>query len=64
MSYWMCTVCDYVFESEAPTEECPSCGGKCVFADVSCYIPECGGPDNLNQELIARRVREAKEGKI
>ena len=61
MSYWMCMECDYVFEAGTPGEECPSCHAKCVFADVTCYIPDCGGPEHLDTQLVAQRSREFKK---
>ena len=63
MNYWMCSECDYVFEAEVPPETCPSCHNKCTFSDVSCYIPECGGPDHLNQKMVAQKAAEAKRKK-
>ena len=57
MSWWICSECDYVFEAEAPPETCPECHSKCVFSDVTCYIPECGGPGsgNLNPEVFRKK---------
>ncbi|MDO8443227.1 MAG: hypothetical protein Q7S81_03175 [bacterium] len=60
MNYWMCSDCSYVFDAEDPPEKCPSCGGKCTFTNVTCYIPECGGPDHLDPRLVAQRAREAR----
>jgi rubredoxin len=36
-----------------PPETCPSCKKKCEFVDVSCYTPDCGGPDsgNINPDI-------------
>ena len=62
MNYWMCNECNYVFEAETPPEACPGCHGKCTFSNVTCYIPECGGPDHLDQRLVAQRVRESGKG--
>ncbi len=44
MPYWKCDKCGYSFQEEAPPKDaiCPSCGNKCTFKDVTCYIPECG----------------------
>lgn len=64
MNYWMCAECNYVFAAESTSEECPNCHQKCTFTDVTCYIPECGGPDHLDTRLIAQRARQkAKEFK-
>ncbi|MBN1367765.1 MAG: hypothetical protein JW967_07550 [Dehalococcoidales bacterium] len=61
MSWWICSECDYVMEAEVPPENCPHCNKKCIFSDVTCYIPECGGPEKLNAPLVALKVREAKK---
>ena len=29
-------------------ETCPSCKEPCTFTDVTCYTPECGGPESGN----------------
>jgi hypothetical protein len=36
-----------VLEADSPPDSCPSCHEKCLFVEVTCYIPECGfsGPD-------------------
>lgn len=59
-NWWMCSECEYVFQSETLSETCPSCKKKCTFVDVSCYIPECGGPGNLDMRLVAARSAEAR----
>ena len=41
MTSWKCDSCGYIFEAEAPPDECPSCKEKCVFVDASCYTPDC-----------------------
>ncbi|RLB27493.1 MAG: hypothetical protein DRH11_18590, partial [Deltaproteobacteria bacterium] len=48
MPDWKCQNCGYTLQGEIPPEQYPSCKEKCEFADVSCYIPECGetGRDN------------------
>ena len=61
MNWWICTECDYVFEAETPPEICPGCRAKCSFTNVTCYIPECGGPGNLDRRLVAEKAREAKK---
>ncbi len=62
MNYWICGDCNYVFKGEVPPETCPSCKTKCDFHDITCYIPECGGPDNLDARLVAERMKELKKG--
>ena len=61
MNYWMCSECNSVFEAETPPEVCPDCHSKCTFTNVTCYIPECGGPDYLDSRLVAQRVMESKK---
>lgn len=61
MNYWMCSECNYTFKAETPPEACPDCHAKCVFSDVTCYIPECGGPERIDPRLVAQRVMESKE---
>lgn len=61
MSHWICSECDYTFKAEAPPETCPSCHKKCAFLDVSCYVPECGGPDNLDSRLVIQRMKQDKK---
>ncbi len=61
MNWWMCSECDYVFEAEIPPDTCPNCGEKCTFLNVTCYIPECGGPGNLDRRLVAQRARERQQ---
>lgn len=55
---WKCTNCGYNFEGSAPPEQCPSCCEKCDFVDVSCYIPDCGGPGGGRQDKRLIRVPE------
>ena len=62
MNYWMCSECNSVFEAETPPDECPNCHVKCTFTDVTCYIPECGGPGKFDSRLVAQRAKEAKKG--
>ncbi|NLL90672.1 MAG: hypothetical protein GX226_06220, partial [Dehalococcoidales bacterium] len=50
-------------QAELPPEKCPNCHVKCIFSDVTCYIPECGGPGHLNRKMVAEKVRESR-GKI
>lgn len=61
MNYWSCSKCDYVFKAKEVPETCPNCHTKCTFSDVTCYIPECGGPKNFDSRLIAQRLRESKK---
>ncbi|MDY6910920.1 MAG: hypothetical protein SVM79_00965 [Chloroflexota bacterium] len=64
MSKWMCSECSYQMDAEIPPETCPSCKKICVFSDVTCYIPDCGGEQNVDPRLVdAARQRQALEGK-
>jgi rubredoxin len=60
-SWWMCSECENVFQSAAVPEICPGCQKKCTFVDVSCYIPECGGLQNMDVRLIAAKSAEARQ---
>jgi rubredoxin len=61
MNHFICNECSYIVEAETPPETCPSCKEKCEFADITCYIPECGGPGNIDQRLVIQRMNEAKK---
>ncbi len=50
-AYWRCDGCGYLLTAERPPEICPSCNNKCVFKNVTCYTPECGGPGNIDPRL-------------
>ena len=63
MNYWSCRECSHVFQVESPPEYCPSCKAKCTFRDVSCYIPECGGLDNLDYGLLGQMLDQNEEEK-
>lgn len=39
MNSWKCSNCGYQYDAVEPSEECPSCGVKCEFVDVSNYVP-------------------------
>jgi rubredoxin len=54
-SWWICSECEYVLQSETPPGVCPQCQKPCQFSDVTCYVPECGGPANLDTRLVAAR---------
>ena len=53
MTWWKCSNCNYTFEADSTPNKCPSCKETCVFKDVTCYIPECGGPEGgaIDQRL-------------
>lgn len=48
MTAWKCNKCGYTIKADAPPDLCPSCKEKCEYVDVTCYIPECGGPGSVN----------------
>jgi len=50
MTSWKCTKCGYTLQAPTPPEECPECKEKCEFIDVTCYVPECGGPESGNPD--------------
>jgi len=58
MSKWMCSECQYMVDEEAPPERCPSCEKACVFTDVTCYIPECGGEKNIDPRLVEQARKD------
>ena len=50
-AHWKCTECGYTMAAAKPPETCPECKKACEFKDVSCYLPECGGPGNVDPRL-------------
>lgn len=50
-THWKCSECGVILQAERPPEVCPACQGLCEFKDVTCYLPECGGPGNLDPRL-------------
>jgi rubredoxin len=56
MAVWKCVACGNTVTAEVPPELCPGCSGKCEYVDVTCYIPECGGPGpgNVNPQAFER----------
>lgn len=49
--HWKCGECGNTIQTANPPEICPSCNQKCVFKNVTCYTPECGGPGNIDPKL-------------
>jgi len=41
MNDWKCSNCGYSLKANEPPKKCPSCGKKCEWKNVTCYIPEC-----------------------
>jgi rubredoxin len=56
MTTWKCTNCGNTVSSDVPPETCASCGEHCEQVDVTCYVPECGGPasGNINPEVFQK----------
>lgn len=52
LTYWKCEKCGFLIKASIPPNICPSCKEKCDFRNVTCYIPECGGPKNIDPKLI------------
>ena len=54
---WKCNKCGNTINADTPPEVCPSCKEKCEYVDVTCYIPECGGPDsgNINPDVFKKK---------
>jgi rubredoxin len=48
MTQWKCSNCGYTFGFEQVPDQCPSCKERCPFSDVTCYVPDCGGPGSGN----------------
>jgi rubredoxin len=55
MTQWQCSNCGYTFRAESPPDRCPSCNQVCSFKDVSCYIPDCGGQQNIDPRLSGKK---------
>ena len=51
MTYWKCEKCGYLITAAAPPDVCLGCGEKCAYINVTCYSPECGGPDQFDRRL-------------
>jgi rubredoxin len=61
MTHWKCEKCNYTFEAEAPPDNCPSCKETCSFSDVTCYIPDCGGPGNIDPRLVGKKEKPVND---
>lgn len=49
--FWKCDKCGHTLKTTTPPETCPSCKEKCLFKDVSCYTPDCGGPGRIDPRI-------------
>jgi rubrerythrin/rubredoxin len=54
-NWWKCSECGFTTQATMPPEQCPSCRQKCAFMDVTCYVPECGGPGSPDPQLLGSR---------
>ena len=61
MTKWMCSECGYQLTASEPPKECPSCKKDCLFSDVTCYIPECGGETNINPQVVDAVRQQQRE---
>jgi rubrerythrin len=52
LTYWKCGKCGFLISAAIPPNICPSCKEKCDFHNVTCYTPECGGPGNIDPQLL------------
>lgn len=52
LTYWKCGKCEFLVTAAILPNVCPSCKEKCNFYNVTCYTPECGGPDNVDSQLL------------
>ncbi len=50
-NHWKCSKCGYTLEAPSPPQTCPECKEPCEFKNITCYIPDCGGPGNIDPRL-------------
>jgi rubredoxin len=51
LTYWKCANCGFLITAGVPPDTCSQCGEKCNFLNVTCYVPECGGPEHIDPRL-------------
>jgi rubrerythrin len=51
LTYWKCGHCGFLITASKAPVTCPQCGQKCEFRNVTCYLPECGGPGHVDPRL-------------
>jgi rubredoxin len=61
MTQWKCSNCGYTFGAETTPDRCPSCEKACTFSDVTCYIPDCGGPGKIDPRLVGKKDKPINE---
>jgi len=56
MAMWKCNKCGNTIDTNIPPDTCPSCKENCEYVNVTCYIPECGGPasGNINPDVFEK----------
>lgn len=55
MTFFQCERCLKIFEwTTIEVDACPNCNEKCTFTDVTNYTDECGGPGNIDQQLVKK----------
>ena len=52
LTYWKCAKCGFLVTALTPPGACPVCAENCAFVNVTCYTPDCGGPDNIDPRLL------------
>ena len=60
MTHWMCTTCGYYLQAPTPPDRCPSCLQPCVFNDITCYRPECGGEQNIDPSAVGGTLKSLR----
>jgi len=61
MTQWKCSNCGFTFGADTVPDRCPSCKQVCTFSDVSCYIPDCGGPGNIDPRLVGKKEKPVND---
>jgi rubredoxin len=63
MPIFKCNNCGHTIDVTSPPDLCPSCKEKCEFVDVTCYVPECGGPEsgNINPQVFQESYKSDKK---
>jgi len=51
LTSWRCNNCGYTLTGANPPEVCPGCNQNCLFVNITCYTPECGGPGGIDPRL-------------
>ena len=54
LMYLKCDKCGFTITAAKPPDICPECGEKSNFINVTCYTPDCGGPENIDPRLYKK----------